>query len=736
MATDAGHDFAFSFTVVDPGPYQVVGLTPFPAFTANAVAFGFDFTGGMWRILENGAIPTGTGAQTATFFPNTRFTIAWNSASQQIIYYVSAPAQYDYAFISNHAGAMPLVPHALMYTHGAEVLNAQIAATVATGQQWWKLRSDGLSIWGAILQLATDTDYHVRQGRDAAGGPNRSVEFGPFGTQSTCRFVDGMGGDVQQMTLVPNHRVIAAITQTGPDATTLVNLTTPMGGGGSNPVTLEHLWRILNDPRYENYGRYPGGYRSSAGIVFPEYNAAFPIYRRGMAVGGYEYYVVHRDSVAQYGEMQGGGADSQYSYTDPNPSTATKELTERALYVSAVGKLTSAGEPHLTLTFETDGRGKPVRAGDYAYVEYHSYGNVNGIPFQRLDVDDWFQVLRCTRAYATSGGVTDTWLVSNNGKYRSTDATFAADQARQLAAVQTTTQANTSMFIWPTTFRELDSLNDVVVDLRILPNVTRCQSAYLRVRFEQYRQTISLAQNSDATITIPIPHGFHRVNPVAGSSFIPTGILTSTETPGLPIHVHPISVINQTRNLSIPSVPYNAAPDRYLWMGGDGESVTVFSNGHSGTIYTLQPPGTGANAVDLTPAKHPHTAPIQQSLDNEYPTTLTGPLPQHTHALTSAILLKDRPAAIQVWIDNGSGQFANVTPELMNQVSNTQGGAGFTSDFEVEISRYFTQPGRVARIRFVSIGNGSNPQGLGAIAYSGTFAFEFNGLATTALLQL
>jgi hypothetical protein len=164
--------------------------------------------------------------------------------------------------------------------------------------------------------------------------------------------------------------------------------------------------------------------------------------------------------------------------------------------------------------------------------------------------------------------------------------------------------------------------------------------------------------------------------------------------------------------------------------------VTVFSNGHSGTIYTLQPPGTGANAVDLTPAKHPHTAPIQQSLDNEYPTTLTGPLPQHTHALTSAILLKDRPAAIQVWIDNGSGQFANVTPELMNQVSNTQGGAGFTSDFEVEISRYFTQPGRVARIRFVSIGNGSNPQGLGAIAYSGTFAFEFNGLATTALLQL
>jgi hypothetical protein len=129
--------------------------------------------------------------------------------------------------------------------------------------------------------------------------------------------------------------------------------------------------------------------------------------------------------------------------------------------------------------------------------------------------------------------------------------------------------------------------------------------------------------------------------------------LTAAEKPipALPIHTHPIPIRPDTFNMSVPALNQGFAPNRYLWMGGDGDGqVTIFSNNHSGTFYTGQPPGSG---IDVTPSKHTHdVAKANDQIAHIPAGTPLADLPQHSHDIQKQIPTgQPAPASITLRIN-------------------------------------------------------------------------------------
>lgn len=114
------------------------------------------------------------------------------------------------------------------------------------------------TVLGGDLQIAKQFGQFVRQGVDALGVPDRSLEMGQMGAAPTITIQDPKGGSADEMIGNLNVRPVVTVERTPNDVTSLVNVCTPFGGGGSTDslVDLERCWSIVNDPTYINAGRY------------------------------------------------------------------------------------------------------------------------------------------------------------------------------------------------------------------------------------------------------------------------------------------------------------------------------------------------------------------------------------------------------------------------------------------------------------------------------------------------
>ena len=284
-----------------------------------------------------------------------------------------------------------------------------------------------------FINTATTYSHFVRQGVDSNGVPTRTLEMGQFGAAATIVLQDAKGGDADAIADNPNVRLPATITRHPNDVRDLVNVTAPFGGGQDRDslVTLERLWRIINDPLYPDYGKYGGNTNS----IFPEYNpntypisdpdpanqptgalqwmfldangfqvggtygvsigtnpdgskTAYAVTAQGIAVPGvypalmqgvlgtrgyttdghFLYYCYDRISLLTYGYKAGEYVDSSLTYTDP--SVVNQTTTARALYASVISQFERFAHPHHSFTCTAPGTGRPTRAGDLITVDY------------------------------------------------------------------------------------------------------------------------------------------------------------------------------------------------------------------------------------------------------------------------------------------------------------------------------------------------------------------------------
>jgi hypothetical protein len=758
---DLTRDATYAFQVVDVKQNLVSGVGPSPNIGAIYPMFAFHVYNGRWDVLEFGGVALAGN----TISGNTFFAIYFNSSIGTIEYYVNG-------VLVHYSGLVPVAPLAIQatfFSQDAEIANATFSRVAPASKMWWKVAYDNQTLLSAFIQLAADTDLYVRQAKIGIT-PQRQMEMGAFGNLTPIRLIDGSGGDPVAMQENENVRVVKVIRQRGPDFRNLVNTATPLGGGtGDSQVTLEHLWRILFDPAYVNFGREVGGpLAKSKGVLFPEYDPNYPIQRVPMDAGGYEYYMRSLTSIAQWDEMYGGTPDPTYTYqTDSNSQKAFVELTERGLYSSWIGKFRKNDQPHYSVEVDTVwGRTTP-RAGDKVTVDYTGYGFSNNVSFNRMRVNDTFYVMKIERIFGPE--VVDRWTLSNLGRYATDSTTASAAVARSVQAMQVVTNTALSVSILGLLVRELDSGNpdspddhSIIYPIKILPTCFQVQAAYFHVDFFPFRQTSTTSDNSAATINIDIPTQQVEIEATNDINIQHIGTPTYSDTTGydttidpiggVPTHYHNVLVVaSQIANpggfpIHIASTPTDITPDRYVWMAGDGpDNMALISNGHGGSMRTGQ---NESYQVNLDPTKAKHTVPIKQTIaaaksliGNIRAQILHAPLPLHTHAVPAKINDSLSPYAIQVWIDSGDGNFVNRTAELLDlskngpagNVSGSSGGVsvagpGFTSSFDIEVSRFIDSPGRLVRLKFVSIGNASNPYGLGALGISATIAASYGGL--------
>ncbi|MCA1666781.1 MAG: hypothetical protein LC793_05145, partial [Thermomicrobia bacterium] len=496
----------------------------------------------------------------------------------------------------------------------------------------------------------------------------------------------------------------------------------------------------LYDVGYQNYGRFAGGVNAALGNLFPEYDPNYPIQRIPTDDGGYEYYMRSLNSIAQWGEMHGGQPDSTYTYqSDSNNNKAYVELTERGLYAATVGKFKRNDQPHYQIEVETEWGYKTPRAADMVTVDYTGYGYANGIYFNRLRVNDLFYAMKCERTFNTE--ITDKWTLSNLGRYTPNPVTSQNTQtARQVAAMQMVTNTALSVSILGTTYRELDAGNNpkanatpadhsIIYPIKILPTCFQVQAAYFRVDFLPFRQTVFEAEGGTHTHTINIPPHEHAP---------PTGLTTDNALiGGMPPHNHQLLFLGTGQT----GIPIDDKTN-YISALIKGTDLLFLVNALNG-IYKAKTSGQ-ILLPDLKPTDHPHTFVKTTKIADTHAfdpfetdvltTSLAG---LHTHQLTPMIQDTSIPAAIQVWIDGGDGAFVNRTAELIDLTQNqgTTVAAGFTNSFEFECARFIDAPGRTVRLKFVSIGNTSNPYGLGALGISGTIAASYGGLGQSIRQQ-
>src|SRR5215831_571668 len=141
------------------------------------------------------------------------------------------------------------------------------------------------TVLAGYLQLAQQFSQHVRLGFlvDINGNILRTIEMGQFGAAPTVTLQDAKGGDPAAMAANATIRLLATAAWQPNDVEEFCNVTVPFGGGQDTDslVTLERLWRVINDPLYPDAGRWGSDADSQARTgkpsLFPEYDPAYPI---------------------------------------------------------------------------------------------------------------------------------------------------------------------------------------------------------------------------------------------------------------------------------------------------------------------------------------------------------------------------------------------------------------------------------------------------------------------------
>jgi hypothetical protein len=602
----------------------------------------------------------------------------------------------------------------------------------ATGVPMYSTRFENVTPVDALLQLATDTSNFARISRSADGTPLPVIELGQFGADTGITVEDSGGAAWGRVEGNDRIRLIGSLVREPNTVESLVNTVIPLGGGSTpdSLVDLERLWRILNDPTYPDFGKYG----TAAGSVFPEYDPAYPISdpypdtaatqrgpvgsRRATLDGRRDHYVYDAASVAAWGISEGDYVDSGLTYADNSP--ANQLLTERALYVAVTAKLKRTAHPHHTLAFTTYGLGRPPREGDTVLVNYTRVAaDAEGIVVPMAVYED-VRVVGTTRHFAGEAVPVDTVTLSNLGRFEDDDPTASAAVQQQLVALQ----INQGTGLAPLPIygeSNVDALHPLDVPVDVPAELFRWHKCSLRVDFFPYRGTATTAENSAATITITdIAHGTHTIAPQPGHAFGTTGIgTTSDPIGGMPDHEHDMDVL-----LGTGAAPTAADNWLSLSVGGHGGNFLRASRSAPSDFVTGFVHQTSFN---LTPTDHPHTVPISPTVEPQH-TTLTGPLPQHTHPLDQRI--PDGPLAPNCTVAI-NGQLLTSSLTLTSGSRNADGT--FPGSFRIDdISPLLAgTAGTTVTLTFTPGTAAGNQYGVGYFKVTGTWFGEYGGLTST-----
>jgi hypothetical protein len=637
------------------------------------------------------------------------------------------------------------------------------------------LASDDATVLDALVSTATATFAHIRQGRDATGAPNRTMELFQTSAAPTLQLISPDGGNADDIVNSnPYARLVDSITRNPADCTKLVNAMTPLGGGsGSQQVRFRRLFKIIHDSTYEHFGQathfpeydpnfpLPALYNAAAGIWQParlmkgdsnQYEIAA---RLDGGADGYEYHVVHLASLAAYnaqfpheGEFRSQFSDSTFSYTTDATDITSQEQTERALYVAAKANLAWYGFPQRTVTVTTVGTGRPPRAGDQVTLGYRRIGADEQGPFAELDEGGTYTIVSVQRAYDALGVTTDTWTLTNNGKQPPNEASRARDTTRKLIevvrSVPTTVAApyQIASGVW-----DIDAIHPLTNYWEIPDQSFRVQQAKIRINLFPSRANVSVTDAPALNVTVPIPslnvfqfavplHSHTGFTPLHGHGY------------GTPDHGHGYNNGVHTHVINATS-PFIAPPA----MNSD---MTLFSTPSSGSVagvtHTAMPNFTGANHTHGEQPPAWTTNPTVQTgggvgglgtgnfgastataADNggqvvgvTTQATTSGTTATHSHTLLPGIFETNLPMRVGLYIDSGDGNLVDRSPEL---------GGPWTATMRasVDISKYLvaTTAGQTVRFQVVALTSSGNPTGLGRAELAGVGVLEMSSASAT-----
>jgi hypothetical protein len=601
--------------------------------------------------------------------------------------------------------------------------------------------SNNETVVGGFLSAMAQFAQFARLGADATGAPVRVLEGGQFGADSGVTIQDAKGGDPEEMAKNRSIRLVTTLDRSPNNVEDLCNVTVPFGGGQDDDslVTLERPWRIVNDPSYPNYGRWgtdAEAYARTAGkfatSVFPEYDHAnYPISdpenppaggtlydasgnlvqgavgtRRFTPKGRSDYVVFDRASYATYGHKETKDyIDSTLTYQGNNP--ADQEQTARALYLSIVGYFERFAHPHHTIAVATNTADtRPPRAGDIVHLDYQKQSRASDGTLVEVSEVGSYRAMKVVRSFPTDGSAPyDTYTLSNLGRFDADDAQQQADVSRTIVALARNQGTSIAPFYVPWV-ENIDALNPIIIPFFIPAAHFRYHQVRVQVDFYPFRGTATTAVNSAATITITgIDHGAHSLSGTFSASSAPV--------PSLDNHFHRISVLANTGG---------TANARLVTQ--NGETTIAATSGGAGNIFTLRNENFDTN--------HGHSVPISNAPVTPTKTTLSGPLPQHTHDVEKRIPTgTPSPASIAFSI-NGVFLSSGAAVTGARDSSGAFTGSFVVDDIGPTLDQY--PPLSVVPLRFDAGTSAGNPFGVGYLRVMIVGVEESGGLANTVRL--
>lgn len=717
LAGGARSDASLSWQAPNTSSQYVMGLADPTSTSHFAVRHGFwiqQFTTqhdaqnnplGVWNVWESGALAT-----TGTYGSGATFQVSFDYTSGVAVakYYVNTVLVY----VSGATVNLPLQPMNVTALPNSEADNAILTRTVLPSQQWWSARWDQASPVEALLDLATATHNHVRQGVDSYGVPNRTLELGQFGIDSGIRLVGALAGNVNAITENPQLRLVESLTWT-PESSKIINTVTPLGAStGDQQVDLKRCWQIVNDPFYPGYGKFG----NVLGSIFPEYDAVnYPIKVRTTRDGNFEYYVRDTASYATLGfEVRGKYTDSQFQYVDS--TAANQELTARALYVAVTSKLKWESKVHHTLSVVvTGGRFRPPRAGSRVTMDYRKIGQDTRGNFTIMNTAAKAElatpyVMQWARNYGSNGDTHDTVTLSNLGFHPdSTNQRSSAASLKQLEAVTITPTNSTDTFVISDQ-GDVDANgaadHSLITDVFVGPEVFRVKRVSIAVQFKYFRQQVQTASGGAHVHEVAIPDHDHAP---------PAGLATESAaiTKEFP-HVHEVAVLGNDTGAP-------TATDGWLNLFQSG-SNWLFGRANTSSSVKVRT-NTDIILVDLAPTAHPHpilgadVGGVKKIADihsfGTITTVETTEAGAHTHTILAALNDVSQPALATLSIDSGDGNLVDRTSALVDVKSNTV-GPWTNSFFIYDASKFIFAPGKTSRVQVKSLATTQNTTGLGA----------------------
>lgn len=387
---------------------------------------------------------------------------------------------------------------------------------------------------GGFLAFAKQFSSYARQGVDANGAPTRVLEMGQFGAAATVTLTSANGGGADEMAANGTILLPATIDRAPADVTNLMTVCTPFGGGASTDtnVTLERLWRLINDPNYPGYGRYGSDAESIARLgqtsLFPEYDPAYPISDpenppTGVTVfdnspqanliqgaigtrfptldGHWDYMMYDTAAYATSGHFDREFVQPGITYTDSSP--ANQELSARALYVAAIANFKHFSHPHHSFACTAPGLRRPTRAGNLIAVDYQRVSVQDDGAVVETNAVDTLRVMRVVRVFQGESVPMDEYTLSNLGRFDQDDPAGTASAAKAILSLQInrgTGLAKDSV----TVAGNIDAANPITLWHYIAAEHFRYHQVRVRVDFFPFRGTATTAENPTGTHIVTV----------------------------------------------------------------------------------------------------------------------------------------------------------------------------------------------------------------------------------------